>query len=146
MDAPLFLVEFRFRCEETNEGDTLVVMGDWLNWDEDRALEMKCIDFPQWECEACVPSGMREFKLLVVRSNSQRKWEPCDSNRTIEVGEGCRCTATGTFGKGNRNCDESLSATSITKSCQRCGSVVSCYSNCPKCWGPVTKPPRTVSK
>jgi hypothetical protein len=131
MEVPCYQVKFRFFCEETIVGDTLVVMGDWLGWDQNQALVLECTKYPQWECEACVPSGSRQFKLLLLRSDLERKWESLENNRTMEVEKDC--SVEGTFGKVTR--DE---PTGPRKSCQRCGSIVSPYSNCPKCWGPVT--------
>ncbi len=139
----LNLVRFRFACNETNMGDTLLLMSDWLEWSEDSALEFKCTKFPEWECEAFVPTGMHHFKLLLVRANSERRWEPCGKNREIEVADGGPCFASGTFGMVDQSIGARPSVT-LSKSCQRCGSVISCYSNCPKCWGPVTQPPRTL--
>jgi hypothetical protein len=89
-------VKFQFRCKEAQFGDRLLVMGDWLDWQEHDALELKCTHFPEWVAEAAVPSGVHEFKLMLLKANSERKWETIDDNRTIEVAHSC--TVGGTFG------------------------------------------------
>jgi hypothetical protein len=130
-------VNFHFRCDEAQFGDRLLVMGDWLDWQEHGAIELKCINFPEWVAEAPVPPGVHEFKLLLIKAESERKWEPIDCNRRVEVARSC--TVGGTFGTVVDNSGQGETA-GPWKSCERCGSVASNHSNCPKCWGPVSDP------
>jgi hypothetical protein len=126
-------VKFQFRCEEAQFGDRLLVMGGWLDWQEHDAIELKCTHFPEWVAEAAVPPGVHEFKLLLIKADSERKWEPIDHNRNVEVAHSC--TVGGTFGTVIHNSGKG--ETADQKSCERCGIVASSHSNCPKCWGPV---------
>jgi hypothetical protein len=130
-------VSFHFRCDEARFGDKLLVMGDWLDWQERRAIELQCTNFPEWMAEAAVPSGVHEFKLLLIKADSERKWEPIDCNRRVEVAH--TCTVGGTFGTVIDNSGRGVPANS--KSCERCGIVAPSHSHCPKCWCPVTDEP-----
>jgi hypothetical protein len=134
-------VTFHFRCEEAQFGDRLLIMGDWSDWQEHRAIDLKCTHFPEWEAEASVPPGVHEFKLLLIKADSERKWEPLDHNRTVEVTYSC--TTAGTFGTVFYNSGQGETA-GPWKSCDRCGSVVSSHTNCPKCWGPVHDEPTSL--
>ncbi len=126
-------VKFMFRCDDAQFGDRLLVMGDWLNWQEHGGIELTCTNFPEWVAEAPVPRGVHEFKLLLIKADSERKWEPIDFNRRVEVAHSC--TVGGTFGTVTQNSGQG--ETGDQKSCERCGIVASSHSNCPKCWGPV---------
>jgi hypothetical protein len=130
-----YAVTFHFSCNEAQFGDRLLVMGDWLDWQEHGAIELRCINFPEWVAEAPVPPGVHEFKLLLIKADSERKWEPIDHNRTIGVANAC--TSAGTFGTV---VDKSGGIPANCKSCERCGVVAPSHSNCPKCWGPVSDP------
>jgi hypothetical protein len=135
-------VKFQFRCEETQFGDKLLIMGDWADWQEHQAIELKCTNFPEWVAESPVPPGIHEFKLLLIKADSERKWESIKCNRRVEVAHSC--TVGGTFGTVIDNSGQGETA-GPWKSCQRCGSVASNHCNCPKCWGPVTNDPTSMN-
>ena len=136
-------VSFQFTCCETNVGDSLVLMGDWLDWDEEKGLRMNGMCFPEWSCQTNVPEGVHQFKMLIVKQNMDTFWEPLEKNRVVNVGGAC--AVPGTFGKVPQSSEEKQSNTP-RKSCERCGVVLSFYSNCPKCWGPVFEQQRNCKE
>jgi hypothetical protein len=80
-----------------------------------------------------VPPGVYEFKLLLIKTDSERKWESIDHNRTVDVVHSR--SIGGTFGTVVQNTGQG--GTCGQKLCERCGSVAPSHINCPKCWGPV---------
>lgn len=83
-------VTFSVRCDRTQWGESVSVLGSWINWDQSRLVRLSTAPdrFPQWSVKVTVDDGLigqaLEYKYVISRDGQITRWEyDRPQNRTL---------------------------------------------------------------
>jgi hypothetical protein len=85
-------VSLTVRCDKTQFGESLYVVGEWINWDTPKAIQMMTSgsDWPNWKGSFKAKNiTCSEYKYFILAADGKtRSWETLPGSRNTFEGEG----------------------------------------------------------